>query len=44
MVDNCGIIMSSKWNKKFPQHDMKIHLVAAGAGRATSATWQVDWI
>lgn len=37
-------IMSSKWNKKFPWHDMKIHLVAAGAGHATSAARQADWI
>lgn len=37
-------IMSSKWNKKFPWHDMKIHLVAAGTGHATSAVRQADWI
>lgn len=43
-VDKCGIIMSSKWNKKFPRHDMKIHLVAAGAGSTTSAARQADWI
>lgn len=45
MVDKCGIIMSSKWNEKFPpRHDMKIHLVAGGAGRTTSAARQADWI
>lgn len=44
IVDKCDIIMSSKWNKKFPRHDRKIHLVAAGAGRTTSAARQADWI
>lgn len=37
MVDNCGIIRSSKWNKKFPQREVKIPHVAAGAVRGVSA-------
>lgn len=44
MVDNWSIIMSSKWNKKFPQRDIKIYPVAAGTSRTTSEARQADWI